>query len=151
MSNARQTARLVFPFVAPLYAALQPLAYPLVRIALGAILMPHGYAKLFLGGVTQTSRNPLMKLFGDPLFGAYFIGCVEFFGGLMLVLGLLTRLAAGAVAIQMFVISFFILWPEWEWTHRGMEYTIFMMIVAIAVFIRGGGEFSLDHRLPVQL
>jgi putative oxidoreductase len=151
MPNDHAKAGLVFPFVAPLYEALQPLVYPLVRISLGVMLMPHGYDKLFLGGVKATSGNPLMKMFGDPLIGAYFIGCVEFFGGVLLVLGLLTRLTAGAVAIQMFVISFFILWPEWGWTHRGMEYAVFMMLVAIAVFIRGGGDFSLDSKLPKQL
>jgi putative oxidoreductase len=92
-----------------------------------------------------------MQLFGNSLFGGYFIGCVEFFGGLLLVLGLLTRLAAGAIAIQMFVISFFILWPAWGWTQRGMEYAIFMMLIAVAVFIAGGGRYSIDRHLPKEL
>jgi len=120
-------------------------------ISLGAILVPHGYDKLFLAGAANTARNPLLKVFGDPLVGAYFIGCVEFFGGLLLILGLFTRFAAGAVAIQMFVISFFILWPVWGWTQRGMEFAIFMMLIAVAIFIRGGGNLSLDSRLPKEL
>src|SRR6202049_527767 len=129
MTDIIDPKRLVFPFVVPLYCVLAPYAYPLVRISLGAILMPHGYDKHFLGGEANTARNPLLiKLFGNGMVGAYFIGCVEFFGGLLLVFGLLTRLAAGAIAIQMFVISFFILWPVWGWTQRGMEYAIFMKI-----------------------
>jgi putative oxidoreductase len=152
MTGPVERKRLVFPFVAPLYRALQPYAYPLVRISLGAILMPHGFDKLFLGGAANTVRNPLMlKIFGNTLWGAYFIGCVEFFGGLLLVLGLLTRLAAGAIAIQMFVISFFILWPVWGWTQRGMEYAIFMMLLAVAIFIGGGGRYSMDRQLPKEL
>ncbi len=151
MHNDRSKQSLVFPFVAPLYDALAPLAYPLVRISLGAILLPHGYDKLFLAGAANAARNPILKIFGDPLVGAYFIGCVEFFGGLMLVLGLLTRFAAGAIAIEMFVIAFFVLWPAWGWTNRGMEYAIFMMLIAIAIFIRGGGQFSLDAKLPKQV
>ena len=99
MIDPIEPKRLVFPFVAPLYRALQPYVYPLVRISLGAILMPHGFDKLFLGGAANTARNPILKIFGNPLAGAYFIGCVEFFGGLLLVLGLLTRFAAGAIAI----------------------------------------------------
>jgi hypothetical protein len=56
--------RLVFPFVAPLYRVLAPYVYPLVRISLGAILIPHGYDKLFLVGAANTARNPLLiKLF----------------------------------------------------------------------------------------
>jgi putative oxidoreductase len=151
MDDAVEAKRLVFPFVAPLYRSLQPYVYPLVRISLGAILMPHGFDKLFLGGAANTARNPLLKIFGSPLFGAYFIGCVEFFGGLLLVFGLLTRLAAGAIAIQMFVISFFILWPVWGWTQRGMEYAIFMMLIAVAIFIGGGGRYSMDRQLPKEL
>jgi hypothetical protein len=49
MTDVIEPKRLVFPFVAPLYRALQPYVYPLVRISLGAVLMPHGYDKLFLG------------------------------------------------------------------------------------------------------
>jgi putative oxidoreductase len=151
MMKAPGKERLAFPFVAPLYEALRPMYYPLVRISLGGILIPHGYDKLFLGGAANTARNPLLKIFGDPLVGAYFIGCIEFFCGILLVLGLLTRFAAGAIAIQMFVISFFILWPVWGWTQRGMEFAIFMMLIAIAIFIRGGGNFSLDSKLPKEL
>ena len=147
MTDIIEPKRLVFPFVAPLYRVLAPYVYPLVRTSLGAILMPHGFDKLFLGGAANTARNPLLI----KLFGAYFIGCVEFFGGLLLVLGLLTRLAAGAIAIQMFVISFFILWPVWGWTQRGMEYAIFMMLIAVAVFIGGGGKSSIDRYLPKEL
>src|SRR5271165_4860479 len=152
MTDPVEPKRLVFPFVAPLYRVLAPYVYPLARISLGAILMPHGFDKLFLEGAASTARNPLItKLFGNPVFGAYFIGCVEFFGGLLLVLGLLTRLAAGAIAIQMFVISFFILWPVWGWTQHGMEYAIFMMLIAVAIFIGGGGRYSMDRQLPKEL
>lgn len=136
--------RLILPFAAPIYAALRPWTDTLVRVSLGAMVVPHGFEKLFLGAAVPTARNPILKIFGDPIVGAYFIGCVEFFGGLMLVLGLLTRIAAGAIAIQMFVISFFVLWPAWYWGGRGMEYALFMCLIAIAVFIRGGGRASID-------
>ena len=36
-------------------------------------------------------------------------------------------------------------------TQRGMEFAIFMMLIAIAIFIRGGGNFSLDNKLPKEL
>ncbi len=143
--------RLVFPWAAAIYNRFLPCAYTLTRVSLGAIMMPHGYDKLFKNGAAATARNPVLHVFIDPVIGAYFIGCVEFFGGLLLVLGLLTRFAAGAVAIQMFVISFFVLWPVWGWTNRGMEFAIFMMLIAISIFIRGGGPFSLDAKLPKEL
>ena len=144
-------SRLVFPWAGAIYNRFEPYVYPLVRAGLGAILMPHGYDKLFREAAANTARNPILKIFGDPLIGAYFIGCVEFFGGLMLVLGLLTRFAAGAIAIQMFVISFFVLWPNWGWTQRGMEFAMLMMLIAIAIFIHGGGAMSLDRKLAKEL
>ncbi len=145
-------ARLVFPWAGAIYEPLKPFVYPLIRVSLGLILMPHGFDKLFRGTAAGTAHNPLvMSLFPNALFGAYFVGGIEFFGGLFLALGLLTRLAAAAVAIEMLVISFFILWPVWYWTNKGMEFAIFMAVVAIAIFIRGGGKYSLDARLPKEL
>ena len=87
--------RPILPFAGPIYAALRPWTDTLVRVSLGAIVTPHGFDKLFLGGVANTARNPILKIFGDPIVGAYFIGGVEFFGGLMLVLGLFN--AGGAL------------------------------------------------------
>eukprot|EP01037_Dinobryon_pediforme_P040984 gene40984-50456_t len=68
----------------------------------------------------------------------------------MLVLGLFTRIAAAATAIQMFVIAFFVLWPAWGWTQRGMEYALFMGLISIAVFIRGGGRASIDKLIGLR-
>ncbi len=149
--TTQDKSRLVFPWAGAIYEPLKPYAYPLIRIWMGANLVPHGFDKLFQGGALKTANNPVMKVFFDPVIAAYFVGGIEFFGGLLLVLGLLTRFAAGAIAIQMFVISFFVLWPTWAWTSRGMEFAFFMMIVCIAIFIRGGGKLSLDSKLPREL
>ena len=149
--NTINSRRYIFPFVAPLYNWLQPAVYPLVRMSLGFILVPHGYDKLFQGGAANTANNALLKSLGNPLLWAYFIGYVELIGGLLLIVGFLTRLAAGAIAIQMFVISFFILWPVWGWTRRGMEFAVFMLLIAVAIFIKGGGRFSVDRLLPREL
>jgi putative oxidoreductase len=72
---------------------------------------------------------------------------LEFFGGILLTLGLLTRVVAAAFVIEMAVISFAVLWPNWSWGHRGMEYALFMGIVALAIFFRGGGRWSLDNAM----
>ena len=93
--------RLVLPWAGSIYNAFEPLVWPIVRISLGLMLMPHGYDKLFLNGAANTARNPILHIFISPVAGAYFIGGVEFFGGLLLALRWLapTRLrAAGAAA-----------------------------------------------------
>jgi putative oxidoreductase len=81
----------------------------------------------------------------NPLAWAYFIGGLEFLGGIMLAIGLLTRIVAAAFVIEMLVISFAVLWPVWSWGRRGMEYALLMGIVALAILLRGGGRYSIDH------
>lgn len=138
---------LVFPKLAGLYESLAPLAPTLVRVSLGLILIPHGYGKLFLNDAAGASRNFVNFGWAYPLAWAYFIGVLEFFGGLMLALGLLTRPIALAVAFEMAIIAFGVLYPNWGWSQRGMEYALFMGLIALAVAMAGGGRYSLDARL----
>jgi len=137
--------RLYVPSAGGLYEALAPYSDTLVRVALGLILIPHGFGKLFLNDAVPTSRNFVMFGWAYPLAWAYFIGAVEFFGGILMALGLFTRAVALAFVIEMSVICFGVLWPNWSWGHRGMEYALFMGIIALAVFLRGGGRLSLDR------
>jgi putative oxidoreductase len=137
--------KLFVPAVAPFHAALAPFGYALIRVSLGLILMPHGYAKLFLSDAVPTSRNFVHFGWGHPLVWAYAIGALEFFGGLMLALGLFTRVIAAAFVIEMAVISFAVLFPNWSWGHHGMEYALLMGLVALGIFFQGGGRYSLDH------
>ena len=139
--------RLYVPGVAGLYESLAPLSYTLIRVTLGLILIPHGFNKLFLHDAVPASRNFVNFGWAYPLAWAYFIGALEFFGGIMLALGLFTRIIAAAVAIELAVISFAVLWPNWSWGRRGMEYALFMGIVALAIFFRGGGPWSVDSKM----
>jgi putative oxidoreductase len=137
--------KLVVPGVARLYEMLAPLSYTLIRFSLGVFLIPHGYAKLFQDDAIAASRNFVNFGWSHPLEWAYFIGALEFFGGIMLAIGLLTRIVAAAFVIEMTVISFAVLWPVWSWGRRGMEYALLMGIIALAIAFRGGGRYSVDH------
>jgi putative oxidoreductase len=139
--------RLIVPGVAAFYETLAPYSFALIRIALGLILLPHGYAKLFLNDAVPASHRFVEFGWAYPLAWAYFIGAVEFFGGILLALGLFTRAVALAFVIEMAVISFAVLWPNWDWAHHGMEYSLFMGICALAIFLRGGDRLALDNRL----
>ena len=143
--------RLVFPGLAGLYTTLHPYGPTLARVALGLILVPHGYAKLFLDDAVPASRNFVHVGWAYPLAWAYFIGAVEFFGGLMLAAGLFTRLVALAIAVEMAIISFAVLYPTWTWGKRGMEYAVFMGVIALSVLMRGGGRLSLDRLMRKEL
>jgi putative oxidoreductase len=147
MASLVDRKRLHVPAAAGLYESLAPLSYTLIRVALGLILIPHGFGKLFLADAVPASRNFVKFGWEYPLAWAYFIGALEFFGGILLAIGLWTRVVAAAFVIEMAVICFAVLWPNWGWGHRGMEYALFMGVVALAIFFRGGGPYSVDERL----
>ena len=71
--------------------ALKPLALLLLRLVMGAAFMAHGYPKLFAPG---EPRFQYFTSLGFPWWGVYVAGAVEFFGGLLLIVGLFTRVAA---------------------------------------------------------
>jgi putative oxidoreductase len=137
--------KLFVPGLAKLYELLAPLSYTLIRFSLGVFLIPHGYAKLFQDDAVAAARNFVNFGWSYPLAWAYLIGALEFVGGIMLAIGLLTRIVAAAFVVEMTVISFGVLWPVWGWSRRGMEYALLMGIVALAILLRGGGRYSIDH------
>src|SRR5690606_13384493 len=103
------------------------LAWPLVRIITGLLLIPHGAQKLFgwFGGYgLQATGEYFETALGitPGVLMAALAGSVEFFGGLALVLGLLTRPAAVAVAVLMGVALSVHVPAGFFWTDGGIEY-----------------------------
>jgi len=143
--------RLIFPKLGYLYNFLNPYVWPFLRILLGLWLIPHGYPKLFMDDAIPASKNFVNFGWDNQIMWAYFIGCIEFFGGIFLVLGLGTRLVAFMVAIQMFVIAFAILFPTWGWGKKGMEYALLWGILCLILVIKGGGRYSVDRLLPKEI
>ena len=143
----------IVPALKPLYAKLSQLSYPLIRAATGLMLMPHGAQKLFgwFGGygLEGTGGFFSQSLGLEPgLFWAALVGGVEFFGGLLLVLGLLTRPAALAVATLMAVAVLKVHLPNgFFWTSGGYEYPLLWGLIALAIAFKGGAELSLDRAL----
>lgn len=143
--------RLLFPGLAGLYDAVSPFSWTLMRLSLGLILMPHGFGKLFGNDlIPVTNRMVALHLPFPTAFGLW-IGILEFFGGLMLALGLFTRVIAAMVAFEMAVICFLVLWPVWGWSHGGMEYALMMGLFALAFAFGGSGRCALDRLLPREV
>ncbi|HAN69729.1 MAG TPA: DoxX family protein [Halieaceae bacterium] len=139
----------------PFLEKVSPLAYPLIRVTTGLLLMPHGAQKLFgwFGGYGLSGTG---AFFGDTLgmqpgvLFALLAGLVEFFGGLALVIGLLTRPAAAAVAVLL-AVALSVHWAnDFFWTNGGIEYPLMWLLLAIALMLRGGGEYSLDRRFGLR-
>ena len=148
MENPRATSVATVPA-----ASLDAVSWTLVRIATGLILVPHGAQKLFGwfggGGVAGTAQffEQNLGLYPGLLF-AGLAGATEFVGGLLLALGLLTRLSAAAVVAVMAYAAFVVHWGNgFFWTAGGYEFLLLWGLVALALVIRGGGPLSLDRVL----
>lgn len=145
------STRYYVPAVAGLYEGLSGLVYPLVRVVTGLWAMPHGASKLFgwFGGNIEGTAGLFAKLGLEPALPlAYLVGCTEFFGGLLLVLGLWTRPAAAALGILMAVAVFKVhMVNGFFWTKAGYEYPLMWMFLCLAIFIQGGARLSLDRKI----
>ena len=122
----------------------QSLALVLLRIAVGTIFMLHGRQKLFgmgFAGVTGAFTH-----MGVPLPGIMgpFVGLLEFFGGIALILGLLTRLFALGFAIDMLV-AILLVKLQSGFSHYELEFLL--CVSGLALLFMGGGEFSVDALL----
>jgi putative oxidoreductase len=143
-----RAAKPLVPALASLTSALSPLAEPLVRVTAGLLLVPHGAQKLFgwFGGygLDATGQFFATKL-GLPASLALVSGLIEFFGGLMLAAGLLTRPVAALVAGLMAGAALTVHVPAgFFWTDGGFEYPLMWGLIALAFVLRGGGRYSVD-------
>jgi len=117
--------------------------------------MPHGAQKLF-GAFDGGGLNGTAQFFGSigiepAVFMALLVGTVEFFGGLALAIGFITRPAAISIVILMGVAASQIHWGAgFFWTNGGFEYPLFWGLVALAFVLRGGGNYSLDRKIGYE-
>src|SRR5690349_19766757 len=146
MSSVIGTPTPFVPFLARLYAPFEPYAYTLIRFALGAIFVPHGYVKLFVSGVAGLTKILAGWGLPAPAAWAYFIGGLEFFGGIALALGVLTRPVALLFVIEMIVAAAGVHAKVWAWNQGGAQYPVFLAVFSFLVFVCGGGRHSLDRR-----
>ena len=134
-------------------------ATAILRMALGLVFFAHGAQKLLgwfggfgfastMGYFTGTMHIPV------PL--AFLAIAAEFFGGLGLILGFLTRIAAFGIAVNMLVAiatvhGAFGFFMNWSGTQKGEGFEYHLLVLAITAFlmIRGAGAFSADRALSV--
>ncbi|MDI1230209.1 MAG: DoxX family protein [Methylobacter sp.] len=128
----------------------------ILRVPIGLILAAHGSQKLFawFGGYGLDGTGQWMASVGlHPGFAmALLAGSAEFFGGVALILGLLTRPAATINAVTMLVALFWVHWGNGFFldTH-GIEYALALLSATTALIFMGGGQYSLDALIGIKL
>lgn len=126
-----------------------------MRLALGVVFFAHGAGKMlgWWGGVGFTNTMGVFTRYMHiPAPFAFLVICAEFFGGLGLIVGLLTRIAALGLFCDMLVALFLVhihngFFMNWNGTKHaeGFEYHILALALLFAVLIRGAGALSFDR------
>jgi len=122
-------------------------ALTLLRVVLGITFIMHGGQKLFVYGLDGVAGSfAQMGIPAANLMGP-FVAFVEFFGGIAIVLGLLTRLAALGVGATMVVAILTVHLKAGFFNPGGVEFPLSLLGTAITLAITGAGAFSLDALL----
>ena len=120
---------------------LQPFALLVLRFVLGAIMIAHGYHKVF-GGFHH--HMEFVASLGIPSWMAYLSAGTEFFGGIAIVLGLFTRFFSLAFVIEMGVVIWKVHFKNGLTGPTGYEFPLALAAIALALACIGGGPWGLN-------
>lgn len=127
-----------------------------LRVVAGIIFAAHGAQKLFawFGGYGLEGTGQWMESIGlaPGYLMALMAGSAEFFGGLFIIVGLLTRPTAFVLAITMIVAIFSVHIENGLFmSNNGYEFGLALLAISAALLIQGSGKFSLDNVLSKKL
>lgn len=127
----------------------------IARLAIFFTIFPHGAQKLlgwFGGGGFNGSIGFFTGTMGLPWIIAFLVIIIEFFGAVLLLLGLMTRIAALAMLVNFLGVLFFVHihngffmnWGMEAGKGEGWEYFIMLFGLILVSLIAGGGKASID-------
>jgi putative oxidoreductase len=144
------SSRLIFPGLAGLYESIAPYSYAIIRFCAGAILIYHGYGKLFGGNIAGVADHVVTPLgLPMPMAWAYFLGILEFAGGAALAVGFLTRPIALMLVVEFLIITFWHYGNGYSFSSPkgGYEFPLLLLFIYAAIFFRGAGRCSIDRAI----
>ncbi len=133
----------------------------ILRLTLGLVMLPHGAQKL-LGWFGGYGFSGTMGFFTEtmhlPWAIAFLVIIAEFFGGLALLAGLLTRFSAASLGVIMLgaIVTvhlphgFFMNWFGKQ-SGEGYEYHLLVIGIAAALLVTGAGRWSADRMIAQKL
>jgi len=128
----------------PLTARQASIALAVLRVIAGVTFIAHGAQKLFVLGLPAVAEGFAKMGIPAPEVMAPFIASLEVLGGLALVFGLLTRLAALGLAFDMLGAMFFVHLRNGFFGPMGVEFVLALFAMSVALVFAGAGDYSLD-------
>ncbi|MCG3765187.1 DoxX family protein [Vibrio cincinnatiensis] len=127
-----------------------------LRIPVGIIFMAHGAQKLFgwFGGYGLEGTGQWMDSIGlgPGVVMAFLAGSGEFFGGLAILLGLLTRPAAAVLSFTMLVAIFSVHFANGLFmANNGYEFGLALLVASLSLMLSGAGKLGLDGIVAKKL
>ena len=122
-----------------------------LRVVVGIVFLVHGAQKLFVFGFGGVAG--LLEGLGVPAPGlfAVVVTVVEIVGGIALILGLFTRIAAIMLAVDMLVATLTAHLPNGFFAQNGgYEFTLLLLAASVALAVAGPGEAALDRVIAAR-
>ena len=117
----------------------------LLRLVLGIVFVAHGWDKLLITGLTETTGQFSAWGVPQPKLSAYLVMAGELLGGALLVVGLLTTFVAGALALLMAAAVWFVhLGNGLFAADGGVELPAVLIVALLMIVVFGAGRASLD-------
>jgi len=143
-------------FLKNIFTTNNSIANIMLRVPVGIILAAHGSQKLFawFGGYGLEGTGQWMESIGlaPGFLMALLAGSAEFFGGIALLLGFLTRPAAVVSAFTMIIAIFSVHFNNGLFmSNNGYEFALTLLAVNVALAIQGGGKYSVDSAIANKL
>jgi len=127
------------------------LALLIFRVASAIVFLYHG-SSIFFGAFGGPGIHGFASLTHSPVMVSFLVGLAQFAGGLALLTGAFVRLGALCIMIVMAGAIFLVHLPHgFNFANNGMEYALTQFLLALGLFITGGGSYSLAGILPPAL
>ena len=127
----------------------QPLGALIARVVLGAVMLVHGWHKIFPHGSLYSFTQTVGHL-GLPPWLGYVAAFTEFFGGALLILGLLVPVAALGVAIDMAVAVLKVHLRHGFLGPQGFEFPLSLFALAFLLLVSGSGYLAVDSYIGIS-